>query len=122
MRNLFLVSFLLCLVFSYGLGEISSQNPLRVAVIGSGISGSSFSYFLKNTLQSEVSLTVFEKEDEVGGRTKTMVVDGIMFHLGASVYFGENWNIANFTSLFHLTPVPVKDKGVISRYKFFLTK
>src|SRR4051812_20744617 len=43
----------------------------RVAVIGAGISGLAAAYYL--TLKHEV--TVFEREERIGGHTNTVVVD-----------------------------------------------
>jgi protoporphyrinogen oxidase len=45
--------------------EINSK--FRVAIIGSGVSGSAAAYFLHKSLGDQVEIDVFEKEDRVGG-------------------------------------------------------
>ena len=49
---------------------MNSQTQPRVAIIGSGISGLTAAY----RLQKDVELTVFEKNDWIGGHTHTVDV------------------------------------------------
>ncbi|MFN8609711.1 MAG: FAD-dependent oxidoreductase [Vulcanimicrobiota bacterium] len=54
---------------------------MRVAVIGAGIAGLTCALDLQ---QAGVSVSVFEREERVGGRMGTRVRDGLAFDLGAN--------------------------------------
>lgn len=56
---------------------------MRVAVVGSGISGLAAAYVLA---QAGVKVVVFEKEDYLGGHAKTVRFDGIHLDLGFMVF------------------------------------
>ena len=43
----------------------NSKNPIKVGVIGSGIGGSSFSYFLNEFIENGVKISIFEKQKQV---------------------------------------------------------
>ena len=43
--------------------------PNQICVIGGGISGTSFSYFMKEYLGNKVHISLYDKEKEIGGRT-----------------------------------------------------
>ena len=53
----------------------------KIAVIGAGISGLTCAYNLK---QAGFDVTVFEKENQVGGRMRTHIKDGYHFDIGAN--------------------------------------
>lgn len=57
---------------------------MRVAVIGSGISGLGSAYVLVNQGVEEVVL--YEKEDSLGGHAKTVRFDGVDLDLGFMVF------------------------------------
>lgn len=60
--------------------EGPSDQPLRVAVIGAGISGLACAYELR---KGGAEVVVYESEDHVGGRMATRVKDGFHFDIGA---------------------------------------
>jgi prenylcysteine oxidase/farnesylcysteine lyase len=54
--------------------QIPLQKPTeKVAIIGSGVGGSSTAYFLKKL--KEVDITVFERNDRIGGRIRSLKID-----------------------------------------------
>ncbi len=53
--------------------DVNKNRPRRVAVIGSGIGGSSTASFLHN-LDPSIEIHVFEKEDRLGGRLMSIKV------------------------------------------------
>ena len=55
----------------------------RVAVIGGGISGLGAAYELA---KAGVHVVLYEKEDRLGGRAKTVNVDGLDLDLGFMVF------------------------------------
>jgi prenylcysteine oxidase / farnesylcysteine lyase len=70
--------------------------PLRVAIVGSGISGASTAYFLHEKFWSPtgVEITVFEKEFNTGGRIQSTYLwsnSPMRKETGARHYYDEDW-------------------------------
>lgn len=81
----------------------SPQRPLRVAVIGSGVSGLSCAWLLGKTHD----VTLYEAGDRLGGHANTVEVQGVAVDTGFIVY--NEVNYPNLTALFaHL--------GVATKY------
>lgn len=78
----------------------------KVAIIGTGISGMACAYMLQQSGQYD--LTVYEKNDYVGGHTRTRTIDydgtKIAVDTGFIVYNERNY--PNLTALFKLLAVP----------------
>ena len=78
----------------------------RIAIIGTGIAGMSTAYFLKD----QYDISVFEKNDYIGGHTNTITVD----HNGERVSFDTGFMVFNFETypllvkLFKKLDVPIK--------------
>lgn len=78
----------------------------RLAIIGTGIAGMSAAYFLKD----HYDITVFEKNEYIGGHTNTVTVD----HNGEQVAFDTGFMVFNFQTypllvkLFKRLDVPIK--------------
>lgn len=83
--------------------EIKSHNhfepvePIKIAIIGSGIGGSSCAYYineesLSDRIDKPIEITVFEKE-KIGGRTRNIDIQGKYTELGGSVVHPLNENI-----------------------------
>ncbi|KAJ1660642.1 hypothetical protein IWQ61_000469 [Dispira simplex] len=69
----------------------------RVAIIGGGASGTSAAYFIRKGMKDadmEVDITLYEKNDSLGGRVYSMAMpaplDKIKVDLGASIFVEEN--------------------------------
>jgi protoporphyrinogen/coproporphyrinogen III oxidase len=54
----------------------------RIAILGGGISGLSCAYYLKKNYGDAIDLTIFEKEERLGGWIQTRNVDGFLFESG----------------------------------------
>ena len=54
----------------------------KLAIVGTGISGMSAAYFLKDHYE----ITVFEKNNYIGGHTNTVTVDGVAIDTGFIVF------------------------------------
>ncbi|KAK9473178.1 Prenylcysteine lyase-domain-containing protein [Dipodascopsis tothii] len=70
------------------------HEKIDVAVIGAGPGGSSTAYYLKQFGGSRYDVTVFERNDYVGGRSTTVNIhddDDYPVELGASIFITENY-------------------------------
>lgn len=61
----------------------------QVAIVGAGIGGASTSYYL-HKWRPQSSITVFERNDYIGGRLKHIVLDGVTVEVG-----GDAWSQVN---------------------------
>ncbi|CAN1145253.1 Farnesylcysteine lyase [Linum perenne] len=84
-------------------------SQLDVCVVGSGIAGSSLSYFLRlytkdaaNHRKSTLRIRMFERHPVVGGRMATVTIGGDTFEAGASILHPKNLHASNFTELLNL--------------------
>eukprot|EP01062_Namystynia_karyoxenos_P066194 TRINITY_DN60190_c0_g1_i1.p1 TRINITY_DN60190_c0_g1~~TRINITY_DN60190_c0_g1_i1.p1 ORF type:complete len:474 (+),score=156.17 TRINITY_DN60190_c0_g1_i1:66-1487(+) len=73
-----------------------------VAVVGSGVAGSSAAYFLHD-LAPDVDITVFEAGPEVGGRTSTLQDYGVPVDWGATAISSLNDYLVSFIEKFNMT-------------------
>ncbi len=65
---------------------LSAKN-LRMAIIGAGMSGLTAGHYLKKKGFEDV--TIFEKEEEIGGKVLSKKLDGSLYDLGAVWIFKE---------------------------------
>ncbi|MEG3619635.1 FAD-dependent oxidoreductase [Magnetovibrio sp. PR-2] len=70
-----------------------SPHRLKIAVVGTGIAGMSAAWLLSQNHD----VTVFEKDDRIGGHTNTVDVNGLGVDTGFIVY-----NVANYPNLIAL--------------------
>ncbi|KAF8603876.1 FAD/NAD(P)-binding domain-containing protein [Ceratobasidium sp. AG-I] len=86
---------------------VSASKSVKVAVIGAGAGGSSASYWLSLAKQraavgTDVSVTVYEKDTRVGGRSTTVYpYDDTSYapiELGASIFTSSNKNMMRAAS------------------------
>ncbi|MBF0314805.1 MAG: FAD-dependent oxidoreductase [Oligoflexia bacterium] len=86
-------------------------NPeLRVAIIGAGISGLVAAHTLKEMGYKNV--TVFEKDDEVGGKIHTHEMNDKIYDLGAVWVSGNYDNVRQLAKQFNVDLIKAKDLKV----------
>jgi prenylcysteine oxidase/farnesylcysteine lyase len=94
--------------------------PIRVAIIGAGVGGTSAAYFLKDLLGDNADVHVYS-DGKVGGRTAVVEVDGRSYEGGGSVLHKDNMYMAGFAEKFGLTRVFSSSEGnmgIFDGYKF----
>eukprot|EP01084_Bolivina_argentea_P024221 45163_1 len=81
------------------------DSRIRIAVIGSGLGGSGFThYFNKLNNSFEFVLDIYDKNDYIGGRIKSININNEIIELGASIAIKDNeyiYNLINELSLTH---------------------
>lgn len=68
------------------------NEPLKVAIIGGGISGLSAAYFLERTAQSAgrpIEIDLFESSSRIGGKIHSVRQDGLILELGAESFLSR---------------------------------
>ena len=84
-------------------GKIEQQpnkdGKFRVAIIGSGIGGSSAAYFIHKSLNASVEIDVFEKAEKVGGRMAVIEIDKNQYESGGSVIHDSNKYMVEFCKM-----------------------
>ena len=91
-----------------------SQSPFRVAIIGSGVGGSTCAYFLRQLFPSPstLSLTLYERSPHPGGRVQSTTIDGHPLEAGASIIHHTNAYLRNLSLTLNLnTSVAKKDNS-----------
>jgi protoporphyrinogen oxidase len=74
--------------------EYTQANSKRIAIIGFGVASAVSSYYLRQQLlrNSNVEITIFEKEPVLGGRIKTAVdLDAHRLEAGADTLTVDDW-------------------------------
>lgn len=83
------------------------KDPLRVAVIGSGIGGSSAAhYLLKN---ENVNVDLYERDTRVGGRVYSEKIENTIIDFGASFFIKENKLIFTLVNELQIESKPSPD-------------
>lgn len=83
------------------------DQKLNVGIIGGGIAGSSNAYFLNKFLDKDVEITLYEKQREFGGRTKShYMADGTRLDIGGTSIIMENRYGVEFTKMCKVSFAP----------------
>lgn len=85
------------LLFSQNL-LIAPTAAIKVAIIGSGVAGSSAAYFLHNEDPNH-DVHVFEQHEYVGGRVKDVYLAGDRFEAGATIVHRLNKHMVGFAKV-----------------------
>jgi hypothetical protein len=85
---------------------------LRVAVIGGGVGGAYFAMEASRLLGPDVSLTLFERDDRVGGRVQSFAYENRTLELGASIAYVGNANLRNAADALNLKRIPLAEQNV----------
>ena len=73
----------------------------RIAIVGAGIGGISTAYWLKYYLNESITITIYES-NEVGGRLKSVNIDGNNYEAGGSIIHEKNLYMKRFTEALQL--------------------
>ncbi|KAG8383923.1 hypothetical protein BUALT_Bualt04G0064500 [Buddleja alternifolia] len=86
------------------LHTLQAVHSHTVCIIGSGIGGASVAHFLRSYSDSHTigQITVFERNDVVGGRMATVTIAGETFEAGGSILHPKNYHVLNYTKYLHL--------------------
>jgi oxygen-dependent protoporphyrinogen oxidase len=61
---------------------------MKIAVVGGGISGLATAFYIRQK-NPDVSITLFEKDEQLGGKMKTKEVDGFLFEEGSNGFLSN---------------------------------
>jgi predicted NAD/FAD-dependent oxidoreductase len=92
-------------------GADGEPSKMRVAIIGSGASGSVAAYWLRKMGGDAMDVHIYEKNDRLGGRVRNALFQGRVYETGATIFHSSNRYTSGFCRLFNLTKLPVKKKG-----------
>eukprot|EP01102_Stenamoeba_stenopodia_P020099 TRINITY_DN7729_c0_g1_i2.p1 TRINITY_DN7729_c0_g1~~TRINITY_DN7729_c0_g1_i2.p1 ORF type:complete len:301 (+),score=65.84 TRINITY_DN7729_c0_g1_i2:91-993(+) len=109
--------------------QMEANNKVRIAIIGAGIGGSSAAYFINKDFsdsssgeESQVEITVFEREERSCGRINDLVIDdngkSYRMEIGASVYHVSNRYVSEAVAEFGLKTKNQHRKEVQSQRSF----
>lgn len=103
---LYLYLFLLTLVSADQIPIDYSQPRDRIAIIGAGAGGTAAAYYLQKYTDHGYDITIFDRDQRVGGRTTTTGIYGNNsrpFEVGGSVYVAANLILCKAADDFNLT-------------------
>eukprot|EP00127_Corallochytrium_limacisporum_P004004 Clim_evm53s156 gene=Clim_evmTU53s156 len=99
---------ILCLAATGAQAATSEPDPERinVAIIGGGMAGSAAAYTLtkdQRFLNANSTLTIFERNDRLGGRVRELDFEGVMLEAGGTIVAAVNQPFSNYTEELGLT-------------------
>lgn len=117
----YMLQYLLISLLSFLPLFFSEKDKINVAIIGSGLSGASLSYFLTHRqghlnslliddvdpISESLHIDLYEKENDIGGRTQSVMFEGCKINLGASSFTENQHFIRNYTRKFN---IPVNER------------
>lgn len=92
----------------------SAQLP-KVAIVGSGIGGSSCAHFLRELMQDKIDIDVYEA-DQIGGRLATRDYKGSAYEVGGCVIHSRNKYMSGFRDKFELEETKDRSEYSIGIY------
>eukprot|EP01083_Nonionella_stella_P074505 202139_1 len=86
------------------------DHRVRIAVLGAGLGGSSFVHYFHQLHQVSPAfvMDIYEKNDFIGGRTKSHNIEGDNIELGASMLIHDNQYMLNLVYELQLHPQLIK--------------
>ncbi|KAH7416458.1 hypothetical protein KP509_14G092300 [Ceratopteris richardii] len=104
-----MIPFLLPLLAVAIVESVCAFTP-QICIVGSGISGSSAAYFLRNYSAEQLDIYVFEQNSQVGGRVAVVDMgDGSKLEAGGSIIHPKNLHAAYFTEILGLKKLQLAD-------------
>ncbi|KXT00789.1 hypothetical protein AC578_2965 [Pseudocercospora eumusae] len=103
------------IVFQGSDGDADDVTPINIAIIGAGAAGSSAAYHLHHygiTSRLPLNLTVFERNDYIGGRSTTVSAyddPTLPVELGASIFVQVNHILTDAVTKFNLSTTDFND-------------
>lgn len=82
--------------------ELSTKDNFKIGVIGAGIAGASFVHFINQAVAKNCSITVFEKENRLGGRVKNDKLGGGLIEQGATLIHSSNHYLQDIIETYDL--------------------
>lgn len=76
--------------------EKDKKPSFNIAIIGSGIGGSSSAYFARKLFGSRANIDVYEASDRIGGRLGVVEIAGRFYESGGSVIHPKNLYMSSF--------------------------
>ncbi len=67
---------------------------MKLAILGGGLAAISLAYFLQENQQIE-EITIFEKEDAIGGLCRSIHKDGYTYDIGPHILFSKDKEMLN---------------------------
>ena len=61
---------------------------MKIAIVGGGISGLATAFYIKQN-NPEINITLFEKDEQLGGKMKTKELDGFLFEEGSNGFLSN---------------------------------
>ena len=80
------------------------STPRTVAIIGSGAAGSVTAYRLRHLLGSDARLVLYEREDRVGGRARSVTFAGAQIEVGGTLIHSSNRRLGDLLAAAGLQP------------------
>lgn len=81
---------------------------MNIAILGGGLAGCSIAYFINRNWKKKHSITIFEKEDYLGGLCHTKYKGGIPYEHGPHILYSKNPKmISFFEHLLKIIPINV---------------
>lgn len=81
---------------------LSNEKEFKIAVIGSGIGGASYVHFINQAVPDNNQVTIYEKEDRIGGRVKKDFLGGSMIEQGATLIHSSNHYLKDIMETYEL--------------------
>ncbi|KAL7061768.1 hypothetical protein AAHC03_01625 [Spirometra sp. Aus1] len=83
----------------------TSREPTRVGIVGGGLCGCSTAYFLRKLMGPNVSITLFERSDRLGGRIRGEKVGDKLYETGGTIFLSSHKYINSFVNEFGLEKI-----------------
>lgn len=67
-----------------------THSPVKIAILGGGISGLTYAFYMKQKWGNEVDLTLFEEKNRLGGWIRTEIIGDYLFEYGPRAFRQED--------------------------------
>jgi len=83
--------------------ELGNQDDIKIAVIGAGIAGASYVHFINQATDHKYDITVYERNNRLGGRVKKDTLGKGMIEQGATLIHSSNLYLQDIMSSYNLS-------------------